>query len=403
MACKTVDSLVRHFEHLAAEAAMASVSDRDLLLRFRHSRDEAAFAALVQRHGAMVYHTCRRTLSDERDAEDAWQQTFLLLVARAGVGRWHDSLAGWLHETARRITLKTRTTTIRRQVHEKRQSRQSPRLLLDEITGRELQNALDEELAHLPARVRVPLVLCYLEGLTRDEAARHLGCPLSTLKLRVQQGRDLLQKRLQKRGLALSAALATATLITNSSRAAVPAIVVHATREAALQLASQPLTGAVISANALSLARRVLKTLLLSKPKLAATILAIGLCAASAGLLALHKEPTELLDDSPTSDVVQKSLPPEKEKPREAVDRFGDALPHDAIARMGTIRWRVDGHAPEALAVSSDGKTLVAVNAAEGITVIDTVTGKSIRRIPDKPELGKNRKWPYQRTGARPR
>src|SRR5437879_971934 len=154
MASKAVDSLVRHFEHLAAEAATASVSDRDLLLRFRHSRDEAAFAALVQRHGAMVYHTCRRTLSDEQEAEDAWQQTFLVLVARAGVGCWHDSLAGWLHETARRIALKTRTTTIRRQVREKRQSRQSPRLLLDEITGRELQAALDEELARLPARVR---------------------------------------------------------------------------------------------------------------------------------------------------------------------------------------------------------------------------------------------------------
>ncbi|MFL5246151.1 MAG: sigma-70 family RNA polymerase sigma factor [Gemmataceae bacterium] len=389
MACKTVGGLVRHFEHLAAEAATASLSDRDLLLRFRNSRDEGAFTALLQRHGSMVYHTCRRTLANDQDAEDAWQQTFLLLVARAGVGRWQESLAGWLHETARRISLKTRTATIRRLAREQRHSRQSGRLLLDEISGRELQTALDEQLARLPARVRVPLVLCYLEGLTRDEAARQLGCPLSTLKLRVQQGRDLLQKRLQKRGLALSAALAAAMLITNSSRAAVPATLVHATLEAALHLASKPLAGAVISANALALARRVLKTLLLSKPKLAASILAIGLFAAGAGLLALPKEPRESADDRQSSLAEQKPLPPEKDKHREAVDQFGDALPPGALARLGTIRWRLDPHGAECMAFSRDGNTLLTGNSQTGITIWEMQTGRVLRRLPEKPELRK--------------
>jgi WD40 repeat protein len=145
----------------------------------------------------------------------------------------------------------------------------------------------------------------------------------------------------------------------------------------------------MISAKVLGLARRVLKILLLSKPKLAATILAIGLFAASAGLLALPKESEKSLDDRQTSVGVQKTLPPEKEKLREAVDQFGDALPPGALARLGTIRWRLEPDGANCMAFSKDGKTLLTGNSDTGVTAWEMQTGKILRRLPEKPELRK--------------
>src|SRR5262249_59018274 len=109
-------NILRHLHQMAAE----QVPDNELLRRFSQQRDEEAFTALVRRHGAMVYHVCRRTLGNTHDAEDACQATFLALAARAGSGRSRESLAGWLHEAARRIALKARTATVRRQKRERR-------------------------------------------------------------------------------------------------------------------------------------------------------------------------------------------------------------------------------------------------------------------------------------------
>src|SRR5262249_31007283 len=194
-------NILRHLHQMAAE----QVPDNELLRRFSQQRDEEAFTALVRRHGAMVYHVCRRTLGNVHDAEDACQATFLILARRASAGKWHGSLAGWLHETAGRIALKARTSAARRRKREGPSEAGQTGSPLDEITARELQEALDAELARLPEKYHAPLVLCYLEGATRDEAARQLGWPTSTLKLRVEQGRELLRQRLLKRGLALSA------------------------------------------------------------------------------------------------------------------------------------------------------------------------------------------------------
>src|SRR5205823_1596157 len=106
-----------------------------------------AFMALVRRHGSMVYHTCLRAMVNEHDAEDAWQQTFMVLATRADVSRFQASLAGWLHETAVRVALKARTTAARRVLYERKLLNRPPRTPLDDVTGRELQQVLDEKLS----------------------------------------------------------------------------------------------------------------------------------------------------------------------------------------------------------------------------------------------------------------
>jgi RNA polymerase sigma factor (sigma-70 family) len=200
--------VLRHIRTLAA--APACLGDRQLLERFTAFRDEAAFAALVRLHGPMVHGVCRRVLGNTHDADDAFQATFLIFAGRAASVSKSESLAGWLYRVAYNTALKARGRAAARRRREQRSGDRSCADPLTELTGRELLGVLDEELQRLPERCRLPLVLCYLEGLTRDEAAGRLGCSPSTLKRRLGEGRQRLRGRLERRGLALSAALLTA-------------------------------------------------------------------------------------------------------------------------------------------------------------------------------------------------
>jgi RNA polymerase sigma factor (sigma-70 family) len=222
--------VLRHIRGLAAADASARLADGQLLERFTARRDEAAFAALVRRHGSMVLGVCRRVLGNSHDAEDAFQATFLVLAARAASVGKAESLGGWLYQVAYNTALKARANAAARRRREQRPDDRSCPDPLSEVTGRELLGVLDEELRRLPERYRAPLVLCYLEGLTRDEAAGRLGYSESTLKRRLEEGRERLRKRLERRGLALSAALLTAGV----SGAAVSSSLAAATAGAAL-------------------------------------------------------------------------------------------------------------------------------------------------------------------------
>src|SRR5262245_296372 len=182
-------------------------SDGQLLGRFVEGGDQEAFAALVRRHTAMVLGVCRRALPGDQDAEDACQATFLALLRQARARRWQPSLAGWLYTTARQVAHNARLAARRRARREGRAAVPEAVEPVDRLSGRELLSALDEELARLPARYREPLVLCHLEGLTRDEAARRLGVPLATLKSQLERGRKKLADALNKRGCALGAGL----------------------------------------------------------------------------------------------------------------------------------------------------------------------------------------------------
>jgi RNA polymerase sigma factor (sigma-70 family) len=202
-----------------------AVSDQLLLERFIATRDEAAFEALVRRHGGMVLHVCRRVLHDAHAAEDAFQATFLVLARKASHIANGERLAGWLYGVAYRTALRARADLVRRTHRESRAD--LPHLLTPppDLAARELCAALDEELNRLPEAYRSPLLLCYLEGRTRDQAAKQLGCPLRTLERRLQRGRALLRVRLTRRGFTLSAALLTATV---TARAAPSAVLIAA-------------------------------------------------------------------------------------------------------------------------------------------------------------------------------
>jgi RNA polymerase sigma factor (sigma-70 family) len=236
MATLRTDTVLRHVRRLAARPA-CGVDDRQLLERFTAGRDEPAFAELVRRHGPMVLGVCRRVLHNAHDADDAFQATFLVLVRKAGSISKGESVGGWLHQVAHNLALKAREQAAARRRREHRPEKRSPADPLDEVTGRELLAVLDEELARLPQRNRAALVLCYLEGKTRDEAAQELGCSPGALKRRLEDGRALLRTRLERRGLTLPAALlaagatiatvsralAAATAKAAAGRAAVPA------------------------------------------------------------------------------------------------------------------------------------------------------------------------------------
>jgi RNA polymerase sigma factor (sigma-70 family) len=214
----------------STDAGRVTATDRELLRRFARDKDEAAFAALVHRHGPMVLGVCRRVLGNSADAEDACQATFLVLARKAAAG-WQPSVASWLYVTARRVALNARTARSRRAKHEGRARAKPPTNPLAEITGEELLAILDEELGRLTQRYRAPVVLCCLEGLTRDEAARQLGIPAATLKGQLERGRRRLHDALARRGVSLGAGLLA--LMATSRVGASPPRFVEAIRAAA--------------------------------------------------------------------------------------------------------------------------------------------------------------------------
>jgi RNA polymerase sigma factor (sigma-70 family) len=178
-----------------------------LLGRFAREDDQAAFAVLVERHTAMVFGVCRRSLPTVQDAEDACQATFLVLANRAKGGRWQESVANWLYATARKVSHNARVAAERRARRETGAVVPEAVEPVDRMTGRERLAALDAALDRLPARYREPLVLCYLEGLTRDEAAARLGVPRATVHTRIDRARKRLHDVLTRSGCALGAGL----------------------------------------------------------------------------------------------------------------------------------------------------------------------------------------------------
>lgn len=177
------------------------VGDGELLDRFIGQRDESAFAALVHRHGSMVLGVCRRVLNDWQRAEDAFQVTFLVLARKAESLTRPELLANWLHGVAYRIALKARSRAARQRAHERHVAAMLPAESQPNEPARELKEVLDKELDCLPEKYRAPLVLCYLEGRTNEEAARLLNCPIGSMSNRLARGRGLLRARLTRYGL----------------------------------------------------------------------------------------------------------------------------------------------------------------------------------------------------------
>jgi RNA polymerase sigma-70 factor (ECF subfamily) len=272
---------VLRFIRALSPTAGQDVPDAELLGRFVARRDESAFAALVCRHGPMVFGVCARVLGDTPDAEDAFQATFLVLVRRAGSMGRPDLLGNWLHGVAYRTALKARAETLRRRRQESHAAARPPVDAAEEGVWRDLRPILDEELNRLPQKYRVPLVLCHLEGQTHEEAARRLGCPRETVTTRLVRARERLRSRMVRRGLTLSAAALAGQLAEDALAGAVPAPLAQGTIQAAMRFAAGPMAAAgVISARVAALTEGVLQTMFLTKLKIAAAaLLGVGVVA----------------------------------------------------------------------------------------------------------------------------
>jgi RNA polymerase sigma factor (sigma-70 family) len=272
-------TVLRRLRKLAAAPA-DTAGDAELLARFTAGHDQGAFAGLVERHGPMVLGVCRSVLHHWHDAEDAFQATFLVLARKAGSICKGESIASWLYGVAYRVALKARAGAVRRQAREQRAAAMSPADPLLDMTVREVRQVLHEELHQLPEKYRAPLVLCYLEGHTQEEAARQLGWSTGATRGRLDRGRDHLRKRLARRGLSLSAVLGASSL-PSSPVAALSASVVQAAPLAALGGEA-----AGVSPTASALADGVVHALFVGKVKTAgAVLLAVALLTAGAGWL----------------------------------------------------------------------------------------------------------------------
>jgi RNA polymerase sigma factor (sigma-70 family) len=242
----------------------ANLTDRQLLERFALQRDEESFTQLVQRHGPMVLGVCRQILRQEQDAEDAFQATFLVLSRQAGTIRGGEALPNWLFSVATRLARRMRAAAMRRQAHE-------VALVEPPMSGPQPGEGLDdqgsllyEEIARLPAKYRIPFVLCYLDGKTNEEAAQQLGCPTGTIFSRLAWARERLRNRLARRGVILTSGVLAATLLTLSqqARAAVLPHVASTTVRWALQFsAGNRRTASDMPAKVVNLAEWGLKSL----------------------------------------------------------------------------------------------------------------------------------------------
>jgi RNA polymerase sigma factor (sigma-70 family) len=272
-------------------------TDRHLLERYALRRDESAFATLVDRHGPAVLRCCRALLGDDHEAADAFQAVFLVLARKAGSLRVRDSLAPWLRDVARKVAAHARADAARRRRHE---SRQPARVCSHDPSADDSGAVVREEVGRLPSRYREAVELCDLEGLTHEEAARHLGWPVGTVKSRQARGRDRLRTRLTARGLA------PASLALLAARSARAGVVPPSLARATVLNATAAANAGTVPTAAAALASGVLGTMLYARLRagLFATLSLVGLVAGVGLAYALPVPP----DDSPTEP--QRPSPP---------------------------------------------------------------------------------------------
>jgi RNA polymerase sigma factor (sigma-70 family) len=270
--------VLKHLRHVLDKQTLAGDSDAELLNRFLRRRDEAAFEAIMRRHGPMVFGVCWRVLRHEADAEDAYQAVFMVLIRKASSLRSPALLGNWLYGIAYRTALEAKRSAARRRAKETAMMvpAETP-----PATGDDLREALDQELERLPHKYRAVLVLCDLEGKTRKEAARQLGWPEGTVAGRLVRARALLARRIARRGFALSSA-ALATALADSATAGVPPKLVALTVKTAFLFATKSAAG-LVSTHAAALAEGVLKMMLLHKLKMLTAILVTACCLGHGG------------------------------------------------------------------------------------------------------------------------
>ena len=278
---ESLQSVVQHL-HRLIDVGPGAASDAVLLDRFANSRDESAFALLVWRYGPLVLAVCRRVLQHEHDSEDVFQATFLTLARKANSINKKDTLASWLYKVAFRIACRVRAKSPPL-TNQTAKLAAKPAADADaEIVWRDLRGVLDQEVARLPAAYSQPIILCYLEGKTHEQAAELLGWPKGTVASRLARGRDRLRQRLLRRGWTLSAGVLATVLAEKAAAAAIPGELVRSTVQAATAYVAGAAAG-VLSAKAVLLTEGVLQMMWYSKLKTALVAL-LAVIVTSAGV-----------------------------------------------------------------------------------------------------------------------
>jgi RNA polymerase sigma factor (sigma-70 family) len=355
---RTVRALIDRVRR-SLTAPAAEQSDRALLQRFVAAQDEAAFTLLVERHGGLVREVCRRVLDDEHLADDAFQAAFLVLARKAASIRKGEALANWLFGVSRRVAQEALRRRIRQRHGEQRAALTRPEAVAGEPPWEELLAILHEELARLPDKYRAPLLLCYLEGRTQDEAAQQLGQSLSTVRRRLDQGRELLRLRMTRRGATLSAGL-FASLFTSRAATAVSPLLVRSTVAAGMSWVH----GVAPTSEAAALAEGVLPMISASRLRwFLGALLSLALLAGGAGAVwytTRTSEPDQApAPPAPSPEVKESNQERPQQRPGGKVDRFNTPLPKGALARLGTINLRHGGLMLWVLAFAAGDKILV--------------------------------------------
>ena len=376
MAAERNAALVRYIHRIAA--AGETGSDRRLLATYLE-QGRSSSQALVRRHGPRVLGVCQGILGHSEDVEDAFQATFLILARQAESIRRLDSLGSWLHGVAYRVGQRTLIVRKKHQQIDWRFVAVPNGSPLDELSWGEVRALLYAELALVPERFREPLVLCYLEGLTYDEAARRLHLSSATLHGRLQRGRERLRRRLQQRGVALPE-LGSAALLGQVLRDKVSFRLIDATVKIARAAPStMPASAAAILAAGMS------------GPFLAVQLKLFAMVFLLAAVLAgVQYVQTPAVSEPAQANAIAKVLP------RISTDLHGDALPEGAVARLGTVRFN-HGNGLEDLHYSPDGKRIISVGGG-WIRIWEAADGKELEQISTGRPIG-TKSVNYRRTG----
>jgi RNA polymerase sigma factor (sigma-70 family) len=414
---------LRHIRSLFDAGTQGGHTDRVLLehLQAGEAAAQAAFAALLERHGPMVWQVCRSTLGNAQDSDDAFQATFLVLVRRAGSLWVRDSLGPWLHGVAIRVARQARVTAARRRVHERRAAEQAITTTSGSFLSAEQEEVaqqLHEELSRLPGRYRAPLILCYLEGLTHEQAAAQLRCPVGTVRSRLARGRERFRTQLIRRGLAPCAGLAGVELLGGPMTALLPPDLVSRTAEAGLWKVAGHHAFPLVSSSVIKLTEGVIQTMFMSKLKATcASALLIALLGTGIGVSARQALPKGADDgERPKFKDYGKSLGDAKKADVYETKSAGYGMgkgylsrnlapsvsrPHEILAMPGaTIRIRVenpDRSTTECRAtVREDGRLAIAediVNPSREETSSSQLTVKEVVISSESSEPQPPRRW----------
>jgi RNA polymerase sigma factor (sigma-70 family) len=387
MAKATVADLIFHLRKTWATQGARELTDSQLLNLFLDQREEIAFAVLVHRHGPMVLDVCRRVLGDSHSAEDAFQATFMVLCRRSRSIRRRDSLGSWLFGVAKHIAAKDKARMNSRRNRERLVAEQSTRCgpvsglgqVADEQARAELRLLVDDEIGRLPDKFVAPVVLCWMEGKSHEQAPKELGWAKGTLTSRLMRARELLRQRLLQRGVELTGAAGALVLGEQTAKAVVPApLIIHTTKAATALVNGSTLTAAGVSAEAIAMAEEAVRAGAAIKIKLMVILLTFGIACGGGGWAAYHgfgeKASTTQASAGTQPPQTNSDKPALKEPPRR-VDLYGDPLPEGAIARLGTSNFRVPLFATIAYAL---GDKVIVSGSRAGIQFWDAATGKPI-------------------------